>query len=154
MLAGAESLLGILLAGGIAAQDAAWAVDILMLIVTVTATEADIRRAAGHTTDADRDDAVAQIRDTFAGLSAARFPLSTPSSMASLPAPPQPDARHHPLGWHRNRTEAKWGALNGEGTLGALTTSTPSPLAQADSRAKALTGGGTCPSPLTPIIFC
>jgi AcrR family transcriptional regulator len=75
VLAGAESLLGILLAGGIASQDAAWAVDILMLIVTATATEADIRRAAGHTTDADRDDAVAQIRDTFVGLSAARFPL-------------------------------------------------------------------------------
>jgi AcrR family transcriptional regulator len=75
VLAGAESLLGILLAGGIASQDAAWAVDILMLIVTATATETDVRRAAGHTTDADRDDAVAQIRDTFAGLSATRFPL-------------------------------------------------------------------------------
>jgi AcrR family transcriptional regulator len=75
VLAGAESLLGILLAGGIASQDAAWAVDILMLIVTATATEADIRRAAGLTTDADRDDAVAQIRDTFTGLSPTRFPL-------------------------------------------------------------------------------
>jgi AcrR family transcriptional regulator len=74
-LAGAESLLGILLAGGIAPQDAAWAVDILMLIVTATATEADIRRAAGLTTDADRDDAVAQIRDTFTALSPMRFPL-------------------------------------------------------------------------------
>ncbi len=75
VLAGAESLLGILLAGGISSQDAAWAVDILMLFVTATATEADIRRAAGLTTDADRDDAVAQIRDTFVGLSATRFPL-------------------------------------------------------------------------------
>ena len=75
VLAGAESLLGILLAGGIGSQDASWAVDILMLITTATATEADVRRAAGHTTDADRDQAVARIRDTFDGLSATRFPL-------------------------------------------------------------------------------
>jgi AcrR family transcriptional regulator len=74
-LAGAESLLGILLAGGITSQDAAWAVDILMLIMTATATEADLRRAAGRTTEADRDDAIAQIRDIFAGLPATRFPL-------------------------------------------------------------------------------
>ncbi len=46
-----------------------------MLIVTATATEADVRRAAGHTTDGDGDHAVARIRDTFAGLSATRFPL-------------------------------------------------------------------------------
>ena len=70
-LAGAESLLGILLAGGIASQDAAWAVDILMLIVTATATEADVRQAAGYTLDAD----VFRIRDTFAGLPPTRFPL-------------------------------------------------------------------------------
>jgi AcrR family transcriptional regulator len=70
-LAGAESLLGILLAGGIASQDAAWAVDILMLIVTATATEADIRRAAGDGTEVD----VLRIRDTFAGLPSMRFPL-------------------------------------------------------------------------------
>jgi AcrR family transcriptional regulator len=70
-LAGAESLLGLLLAGGIAPQDAAWAVDILMLIVTATATEADLRRAAGSAADAH----VFQIRDTFAGLPPTRFPL-------------------------------------------------------------------------------
>jgi AcrR family transcriptional regulator len=75
VLAGAESLLGILLEGGIASQDASWAVDILMLIMTATATETDIRRAAGRTTDADREDAVARIRDVFAGLPPARFPL-------------------------------------------------------------------------------
>ncbi|HEX3802587.1 MAG TPA: TetR/AcrR family transcriptional regulator C-terminal domain-containing protein [Solirubrobacteraceae bacterium] len=74
-LAGAENLFGILLAGGIASQDAAWACDILLLIVTATATEADVRRAAGHTTDADRVDAAARIHDTFAGLPAERFPL-------------------------------------------------------------------------------
>jgi AcrR family transcriptional regulator len=70
-LAGAESLLGILLAGGIASQDAAWAVDILMLIVTATATEADLRRAAGNDIEVD----VFRIRETFAGLPATRFPL-------------------------------------------------------------------------------
>jgi AcrR family transcriptional regulator len=75
VLAGAESLLGILLAGGIASQDAAWAVDILMLIVTATATETDVRRAAGVSSEADVDHAVAVIRDTFAGLPATRFPL-------------------------------------------------------------------------------
>ena len=73
-LAGAENLLGILLAGGIAPQDAAWACDILTLIVTATAAEADVRRAAGHTADAD-DDVVARMRDTFSGLPADRFPL-------------------------------------------------------------------------------
>jgi AcrR family transcriptional regulator len=70
-LAGAESLLGILLAGGIASQDAAWAVDILMLIVTATATEADVRRAAGGSAELD----IFRVRDTFARLSQARFPL-------------------------------------------------------------------------------
>ena len=74
-LAGAENLLGILLAGGIPSQDASWAVDILMLIVTATATEIDIRRAAGRTTTADHDDAVARIRATFAGLPPKRYPL-------------------------------------------------------------------------------
>jgi AcrR family transcriptional regulator len=74
-LFGLEKLLGILLAGGIAPQDAAWACDILGLIVTATATEADVRRAAGRTTDADRDEAVARMLDTFTGLSATRFPL-------------------------------------------------------------------------------
>jgi AcrR family transcriptional regulator len=70
-LAGAESLLGILLAGGITSQDAAWAVDILMLIVTATATEADVRRATGDGAEVD----VFRIRDTFAELPATRFPL-------------------------------------------------------------------------------
>jgi AcrR family transcriptional regulator len=75
-LAGAENLLGILLAGGIAAQDAAWACDILALIVTATAAEADVRRAAGlAATDADHDDLVARMQDTFSGLPADRYPL-------------------------------------------------------------------------------
>ena len=70
-LAGAENLLGILLAGGIASQDAAWAVDILMLLVTATATEADVRRATGSMDEAN----IFRIRDTFAALPPTRFPL-------------------------------------------------------------------------------
>jgi len=66
-----ENLLGLLVAGGIAPQDAAWACDILMLIVTATAGEADIRRDAGHTID---DDFVEQMRSTFAAVPAERYP--------------------------------------------------------------------------------
>jgi len=74
MLAGAEGLLGILLAGGIAAQDAAWACDILALIVTATAAEADVRAAAGRS-DEGGGDLVDRMRTTFAALPPDRFPL-------------------------------------------------------------------------------
>jgi AcrR family transcriptional regulator len=73
-LAGAENLLGILLAGGIPAQDAAWACDILALIVTATATESDVRRVSGRA-DADGEDLVDRMRDTSSGLPPERFPL-------------------------------------------------------------------------------
>jgi AcrR family transcriptional regulator len=72
-LAGAENLLAILLAGGIDPQGATWACDILALIVTATATEADERR--GATGAEDRDTMVAQVRDTFASLPPERFPM-------------------------------------------------------------------------------
>ena len=39
-----ENLLGILLAGGVDAQDAAWAADILAAQVTYAAIEAELRR--------------------------------------------------------------------------------------------------------------
>lgn len=74
-LAGAENLLGILLAGAIAPQDAAWACDILALIVTATATEADVRRVAVAGSGTDRDDIVDQVRSTFAELPPERFPM-------------------------------------------------------------------------------
>jgi AcrR family transcriptional regulator len=73
-LAGAENLFGILLAGGIAPQDAAWALDILALIVTATAAEADVRRAAGRT-GAGLDEMVDLMRTTFSALPPERFPL-------------------------------------------------------------------------------
>jgi AcrR family transcriptional regulator len=70
-LAGAENLFGIMLAGDIPAQDAAWAIDILMLILTATAAEADVRRGAGL----DVEDGVFRLRETFAALPVDRFPL-------------------------------------------------------------------------------
>jgi AcrR family transcriptional regulator len=70
-LASIENLLGLLVAGGIAPQEAAWACDILMLIVTATAGEADIRRAAGQTID---DDFVERMRSAFAAAPADRYP--------------------------------------------------------------------------------
>jgi AcrR family transcriptional regulator len=74
-LAGVENLLGVLFAGGVGLQDAAWACDILALITTASAAEADIRRAAGRTTEADWHDAVARMHGTFTSLPPERFPL-------------------------------------------------------------------------------
>ena len=74
-----------------------------MLIVTATASEADVRAAAGHALD---DDFVEQMRSTFAAVPAERYPnvaahaagwspatattasasRSTPSSTAFSPA--------------------------------------------------------------------
>ena len=70
-LASIENLLGLLVAGGIGAQDAAWACDILMLIVTATASEADVRAAAGQTIDEDFFD---RMRGAFAAVPAERYP--------------------------------------------------------------------------------
>ena len=49
-----ENLLGILLAGGLDPQGAAWACDILVSLVTAVAREDDVRRARGRTDDAGR----------------------------------------------------------------------------------------------------
>lgn len=66
-----ENLLGLLVAGGIPPQDAAWACDILMLIVTATASEADLRRDAGRSLD---DDFVEAMRSAFAAVPPERYP--------------------------------------------------------------------------------
>jgi len=63
-----ENLLGILLAGGLHPQDAAWAADIFTLLVTYAAIEDDVRRA-------DRQALADEIYQRFAGLSPDRFPL-------------------------------------------------------------------------------
>jgi AcrR family transcriptional regulator len=72
----AENLLGILLAGGLDPQDAAWACDILVLLVTAVASEDDVRRARARGDDRGQQD-VDEIYDTLAGLPPDRFPLMT-----------------------------------------------------------------------------
>jgi len=70
----AENLLGILLAGGLDPQDAAWACDIFVLLVMATAREDDVRRPSGRSGD-DRQEQVDKLHSTFAGLPSDRFPL-------------------------------------------------------------------------------
>jgi AcrR family transcriptional regulator len=65
-----ENLLGLLLAGGLDAQEAAWAADILMAQVTYAAIEAELRRT-------DPRALVAEVTANFARLPADRFPLIT-----------------------------------------------------------------------------
>jgi len=69
--------LGILLAGGLDPQDAAWACDILVLLVTAVASEDDVRRARRGGEDGDRQQQVDEIYTTLAGLPPDRFPLIT-----------------------------------------------------------------------------
>jgi AcrR family transcriptional regulator len=65
-----ENLLGILLAGGLDAQDAAWAADILAAQVTYAAIEAELRQQ-------DPSALVDEVTANFARLPADRFPLIT-----------------------------------------------------------------------------
>ena len=63
-----ENLLAILLAGGLDAQDAAWAADIFAALVTHAAIEDDLRRA-------DPQELAGQLHQLFTGLPASQFPL-------------------------------------------------------------------------------
>ncbi len=65
-----ENLLGILLAGGLDAKDAAWAADILAAQVTYAAIEAEVRRI-------EPSALAAEITANFARLPADDFPLIT-----------------------------------------------------------------------------
>jgi AcrR family transcriptional regulator len=65
-----ENLLGLLLAGGLDAQDAAWAADILAAQVTYAAIEAELRRT-------DPSALAEEVTANFARLPADRFPLIT-----------------------------------------------------------------------------
>jgi AcrR family transcriptional regulator len=65
-----ENMLGLLLAGGLDAQDAAWAADILAAQVTYAAIEAQVRGA-------DPSALVDEVTANFARLPADRFPLIT-----------------------------------------------------------------------------
>jgi AcrR family transcriptional regulator len=71
----AESLLALLLAGGIDPQDAAWACDILPLITTASAVETATYVERGKTDPlVAESELVQQLTTVFAGLSPARFP--------------------------------------------------------------------------------
>jgi AcrR family transcriptional regulator len=70
-----ENLLGILLAGGLDPQDAAWACDIFVLLVTAAAREDDVRRPRGRSDDGGRQEHADTLYETFAGLPPDRFPL-------------------------------------------------------------------------------
>jgi AcrR family transcriptional regulator len=70
-----ENLLGILLAGGLDPQDAAWVCDIFVTLVMAAAREDDVRRPRDHSDDHDRHEQVDEIYKTFAGLPPDRFPL-------------------------------------------------------------------------------
>jgi AcrR family transcriptional regulator len=69
-----ENLLGILLAGGIDPQGAAWACDIFLSLVTAVAREDDVRRERGRS-DQDRRTQADELLQKFAGLPPDRFPL-------------------------------------------------------------------------------
>lgn len=70
-----ENLLGILFAGGLDSQDAAWACDILVLLVTAAARENDVRRPRGRGDDGRRREQVDELYTTLTGLPPDRFPL-------------------------------------------------------------------------------
>ncbi len=70
-----ENLLGILLAGGLDAQDAAWGCDILVLLVMAAAREDDVRRPRGRSGHGDGREQADEIYQTLAGLPPGRFPL-------------------------------------------------------------------------------
>ena len=69
-----ENLLGILLAGGIEPQDAAWACDLLVLLVTGVASEDDVRHVRGETKE-DHREQIDELEKTFSGMASDRFPL-------------------------------------------------------------------------------
>ncbi len=68
-----ENMLGILLAGGVDAQDAVWAADVFIALVTAVAREDDVRGADRG--DVGRATPVDGLAATFAGLPPDRFPL-------------------------------------------------------------------------------
>jgi AcrR family transcriptional regulator len=71
-----ENLLGILLAGGLDPQDAAWACDLFVSLVTAAAREDEVRHPPGRSNNGRREQ-VDRLHKAFAGLSPDRFPLLT-----------------------------------------------------------------------------
>jgi hypothetical protein len=76
-----ENLLGILLAGGLEPQDAAWACDIFVSLATAAAREDDVRRHRDRSDDDDRREQVDGLYQTFAGLRAWRRRFHLPGSL-------------------------------------------------------------------------
>jgi AcrR family transcriptional regulator len=72
----AENLLAILLAGGVHSPDAAWACDILPLIVTATAVETAAHQARGRTQESQQE-IIAELAQTLAAMPRERYPLLT-----------------------------------------------------------------------------
>jgi AcrR family transcriptional regulator len=70
-----ENLLGLLLAGGLGPQDAAWACDIFVSLVTASAREDVVRHRGRGSNDTDHREQVDELYRTFAGLPPDRFPL-------------------------------------------------------------------------------
>ena len=66
----ADYMMGVLLAGGITPQDAAWACDILPLLTTASAMETAVHIDRGNTVEAT----VERLDAVFSALSADRFP--------------------------------------------------------------------------------
>jgi AcrR family transcriptional regulator len=72
----AENLLAVLLAGGVSAQDAAWACDVLPLIVTATAIETAAYQARGASEETFQE-TVADLGRTFQAMPTDRYPQLT-----------------------------------------------------------------------------
>jgi AcrR family transcriptional regulator len=72
-----ENLLGILFAGGLDPQDAAWACDIFALVVTAAAREDDVRRPVDGGKRGDSADGVEGLYKTLSGLPPDKYPLLT-----------------------------------------------------------------------------
>jgi AcrR family transcriptional regulator len=70
VIAVAENMAALLRAGGMGDRDVAWACDILPLIVTASAVEADVRRTR---TD-NKDEFLANLARVYGNLPAERFP--------------------------------------------------------------------------------
>jgi AcrR family transcriptional regulator len=71
MLAFIENLLGILLAGGVDVQDAAWACDTVVLLVTGAAHEEEMRRGNANNPQQQID----ELSNLFSQLPPEQFPL-------------------------------------------------------------------------------
>ncbi|HET6743261.1 MAG TPA: TetR/AcrR family transcriptional regulator [Kribbella sp.] len=71
-----ECLLGILKAGGLSDQAAAWAVDLIPLYVTAVAFEETVQSASAQWTPEDLERFVGELRGFFAALPADRFPFT------------------------------------------------------------------------------